>query len=196
MDCLRAAPYSSHFGIAAAYKAVKRMLHPPWHETETLSESEKPTHRPDEGKVYLVGFSHWITIAEWECVGQVLRGERSPLEFLKPTITTVPPAATGHGGLASPAYDQNWKLPDGGVRSTFVRSALDALREQIPFIESAITLASSADFNENPMPLLETKDRVWVKPAWDGMRVFVRGTEVYEHNPAVSFAGRNDESLH
>lgn len=175
MDCLRPASHSSHFGLAQTYSACRRLLDPTTYRKVLLPQALPDTtsvsqHRAEAGcsRAYMVGFSHEFTAAEWGCVGDVLAGERAPSEF-------------SNIGDAAGDSEDNWKEIDGGVRPAYVARALDALVDTIPSLTRACE--SSASQVELSPQVIAKEDRIWMRPGWDGLRLFLRGQEVFDYDP-------------
>jgi hypothetical protein len=124
----------------------------------------------------MVGFSHEFTAAEWDCVGDVLAGERAPSEF-------------SNADDAAGDDEDNWKEKDGGVRLSYVARALDALVETIPSLTSA--RESSASKVELSSQAIAKEDRIWMRPGWDGLQLFLRGQDIFDHDPEIGPGGKS-----
>jgi hypothetical protein len=137
----------------------------------------------------MVGFSHEFTMAEWKCIGDVLQGLRSPLEFRTPTIDPSYPVkrtATSGVGRNSTEFDDNWRLPDGGVRPPYVWRALQELREVVPSLDRLMGSQFKTDdgADEAQLGFVDENERIHLQPAWDGIRLFVRGALLFEDDPS------------
>ena len=177
MDCLRPKNHSSHFGLAQAYSACRRLLNPetyrkaPYNPQKTTSNSWHGT-RVTRGRAYMVGFAHEYTAAEWDCVGDILVGERAPSEF-------------SNVGDDAESSEDNWREKDGGVRPDYVAKALYTLVDAIPSLTRTHESPGSK-VGLSPQPIAEA-DRIWMRPGWDGLRLFLRGQDIFDHDPANGF---------
>lgn len=167
IDCLRPTHYSSHFGLGDAYSTCRRLLHPDEgisNFSGTHGSSDRQASSPG-GRAYMVGFSHEFTMAEWTCVGDVLAGRRVPSEFTRLMQTS------GDG-------EDNWKKADGGIRPAYIVRALDSLVDVVPSISHPRDPSiQKAEFSDN---LISEEERLWMKPAWDGIRLILRGGKVFD----------------
>ena len=167
MDCLRATNHSSHFGLSQTYSTCRRLLdtatyrHAPEDSPETGPNTSKARRR----RAYMIGFSHEFTAAEWDCIGDVVAGERAPSEL------------SNVGDDAS--SEDNWKEKDGGVRPAYVMRALDALVGTIPSLTQHESSAPKTELSSQP---IAEEDRIWMRPGWDGLRLLLRGQDVYDHD--------------
>ena len=164
MDCLRAANHSSHFGLSQTYSACRRLLDAATYRyaPEDLLEAGPNTSKAGRRRAYMIGFSHEFTAAEWDCIGDVIAGERAPCEF---------------SNVGDAGSEDNWKEKDGGVRPTYVMRALDALVGAIPSLTRHESSAPKAELSSQP---IAEEDRIWMRPGWDGLRLFLRGQDVYD----------------
>jgi len=166
MDCLRATSHSSHFGLSQTYSTCRRLLDAATYRNapEDSPETGPNTSKAGRRRAYMIGFSHEFTAAEWDCIGDVVAGERAPSEF----------SNVGNAG-----GEDNWKEKDGGVRPTYVARALDALVGAIPSLTQHESSAPKAELSSQP---IAEEDRIWMRPGWDGLRLFLRGQDVYDHD--------------
>lgn len=88
VDCLGIQPHTSHFGIAQAVAAARRL--------QRLGGKKLRT--------YLVGFSHDVSHAKWTAIGKSLGDETSQQDdtFLRSVLEQIP---KGPPLWLRPAYD-------------------------------------------------------------------------------------------
>lgn len=169
IDCLKPTAHTSHFGLGQAYSACRRLLAPQTGKNSQTNEANVGNGSPPfphSGRAYMVGFAHEFTMAEWDAVGDVLAGDKPPSFFAQENSSSV---------------NDNWKLADGGIRPAYLARALDSLVDAVPSISRPRGTELEKAVLANGV--VAQAERLWMRPGWDGMRLIVRGTEVFEKSP-------------
>lgn len=113
----------------------------------------------------MVGFAHQFTAAEWGAVSDVMEGKQAPSFF-----------SSAAQNVSEEELEGNWKLDDGGVRPAFVHEMLQSLVGVVP------SLSTSAGEEKEMLSdvCIVENERVKLRPAWDGMRIVLRGSAIVE----------------
>ncbi|KAF8334087.1 uncharacterized protein EI90DRAFT_3015136 [Cantharellus anzutake] len=113
-------------------------------------------HRIRPRRTYLVGFGHELTHAEWTLIGEILQRFSAPSKPVNDSKGAIVKT------LEEMSFDESWEAPGGGVRKRMIEPAMKVLGKYLRHVERYANVGEG----------------LFVRPAYDGMRVVVQDSDV------------------